>query len=116
MKGYNSTSNNTVAKVKHHEPTSITLITSGTTHAALFTEKNMTDEVPPMLRSEVARVSIVFARKLSFSSVSQVSSAFSTSSSFRVMEKTMGHALTSARKSGRTPRSCFFLPWDLVFC
>jgi hypothetical protein len=76
MKGYNSTSNKTVAKVKHHEPTSITLITSGTTHAALFTEKNMTDEVPPMLRSEVARVSIDFARKLSFSSASQVSRHF----------------------------------------
>jgi len=48
MKGYNSTSNNTVAKVKHHEPTSTTRITSGTTHAALFTDKIMTDEVLPL--------------------------------------------------------------------
>ena len=33
--------------------------------------------------------------------------SFSTSSRFRVLEKTMGNALTSARKSGRTRLSCF---------
>jgi|TARA_B110000259_G_C13874643_1_gene346286 hypothetical protein len=43
--------------VKHIEPTSINIIPKLT---ALFTEKNMTDELRPRLRLEVARVSIVF--------------------------------------------------------